>query len=323
MNARKIFAMSVFFVCAVIFALCFFFETADADTNINSSSTDHFAWDDVSGWWDFYSTGSVYVWGSRVEGYASSTVGEMSLDCATTPIGNICSSSNYGICNGLNTTHNTDGTCTDADASGDLSGYAWNDTIGWISFSCKNHDEGCSHRGSGAGDYGVYIDGGGDFRGYAWNDVVGWISFNCANNSSCASSEFKVNTDWRATSTLGYLESSIFDTEKTEGALLNSVTWQGLSPTDTCVDFQFAGSNSASGPWEYKGPSGDETSYYGAPCESNPFGGTGCAVPDTSICVNKSDFVNYRYIRYKVRLTSNLIQTQTPEIDDIILNWNP
>jgi len=316
--------IAIFFSVFVVLSAYFFFLTSvNADTNISATSTERFAWDDIDGWWDFYSTNTVYVWGTRIDGYASSTVGEISLNCANTSIGNICSSSNYGICNGLNATHNTDGTCTNGDASGDLSGYAWNDTIGWISFSCKNHNPSCSHRGSGTGDYGVYIGGTGDFHGYAWNDVVGWISFNCANNSSCGSSNFKVNTNWRSTSTIGYLESSIFDTQSTGGALLNSVIWQGFSPTNTCVDFQFAASNSSSGPWNYKGPSGNATSYYGAPCASNPFGGTGCAPTNTSICVNKSDFVNYRYIRYKARLTSNLVQTQTPQIDDIILNWNP
>jgi hypothetical protein len=323
MERKKTFFILLFSVFA-LGSVCFFFSPlVQADTNMNASSSAHFAWDDVVGWWDFYTTNSVYVWGTRIEGYASSTSGEMSLDCATSPIGNICGSSNYGICNGLNATHNSDGTCSGGDASGDLSGYAWNDTIGWISFSCKNHNPSCSHRGTGTGDYGVYIDGTGDFRGYAWNDVVGWVSFNCANDSSCGISNFKSNTDWRSTSTIGYLQSSIFDTQLTGGALLNSVLWRGFSPTDTCVDFQFAASNNSSGPWNYKGPSGDATSYYGAPCISSPFGGVGCASTDTSICINKNDFVNYRYLRYKVRLTSNLTQTQTPEITDIILNWNP
>jgi len=323
MEPKKVFFVLFFLICGTFGAHYLLLTPIHADTNISATTTSYYAWDDVDGWWDFYSTNSVYVWGSRIDGYASSTVGEISFNCANTSIGSICESSNYGICNGLTATHNTDGTCTDGDAYGDLSGYAWNDTIGWISFSCTNHNPTCSHRGTGVGDYGVYIDGAGDFHGYAWNDVIGWISFNCANNSSCGVSSYKVNTGWRSTSTIGYLESSIFDTQSTGGALLNSVIWQGFSPTDTCVDFQFAGSNNSSGPWNYKGPSGDATSYYGAPCASNPFGGTGCASTNTSICVNKSDFVNYRYIRYKVRLTSDLIQTQTPEIDDIILNWNP
>lgn len=323
MKPKKVFMVGLFSIYILFGAYLYFSASVNAETNINSSSTARFAWDDVNGWWDFYTTDSVRVWGTRIEGYASSTVGEMSLDCSTTSIGNICSSSNYGICNGLNATHNTDGTCTNGDATGDLSGYAWNDVIGWISFSCTNYDTGCSHRGTGLGDYGVYIDGDGDFRGYAWNDVVGWISFNCANNASCGTSNFKLNTDWRSTSTIGYLESSIFDTQSANGVLLNSVLWQGFNPTNTCVDFQFAASNNSSGPWNYKGPSGDVTSFYGASCENNPFGGTGCAPTNTSICINKNDFINYRYLRYKIRLTSNLTQTQTPQVDDVILNWNP
>lgn len=57
--------------------------------------------------------------------------------------------------------------------SGDnVSGWAWSDNIGWISFNCTN-DNSC-----GAIDYGVKIDSvTGNFSGYAWSDNIGWIDF--------------------------------------------------------------------------------------------------------------------------------------------------
>ncbi len=54
----------------------------------------------------------------------------------------------------------------------DVKGWAWADTIGWISFSCTNESE-CQ-----TSNYNVEIDDEtGDFSGYAWSDAVGWISF--------------------------------------------------------------------------------------------------------------------------------------------------
>ncbi len=54
-----------------------------------------------------------------------------------------------------------------------LSGWAWNDTVGWISFNSTN---------TGATqDYGVNIDSTtGVFTGYAWSGVVGYIKFDPA-----------------------------------------------------------------------------------------------------------------------------------------------
>lgn len=292
-----------------------------AGTNINSSPTSSVAWDDVGRWFDFYSTQNVIVKGTGMEGYASSSIGDISLDCATSRNGNICATSNYGVCNGPGP-HNTDGTCPSGDASGTLTGYGWNDTVGWISFNCNQSSQGGSNDCVNS-NYGVTIDQNtGDFANYAWNDIDGWISFNCANNGGCGTSAYKVNTSWRATSTLGYLTSSIFDTQNATGVVLNSIIWQGSSPAGTCVNFQVAASNSTSGPWSYLGPSGDSTSYYGAACSQGINGGPGCASIDTPICVNASQFNNYRYYRYKAQLQSNLVQTQTPRVDDVILNFS-
>ncbi len=293
-----------------------------AATNISPTSTDHFAWDDVDGWWDFYSTDSVTVYGTRIEGYASSSVGDISLDCATTRGGNICATSNYGVCNGPGPKDptNLDGTCDSGDASGELTGYAWNDTIGWISFNCDNtsHEGGTNYCATSTST--VTIDTNGNFSGYAWNDIVGWISFNCADPNVCGTSNYKVTTSWRATSTFAYVESSVFDTQLSGGGVLQSIVWQGSQPAETSVDFQVATSSSPSGPWTFVGPGGSSLFYYGAEC---PFAGTSIpsgAGPNKAICIDKN-IGAARYVRYKVRLRSNLLQTQTPSVEDVILIW--
>ncbi len=61
---------------------------------------------------------------------------------------------------------------TSASASHNVSGYAWSDNIGWVSFNCTNTS--CAST-----DYGVNLDSTtGNLSGYAWSDNVGWISFN-------------------------------------------------------------------------------------------------------------------------------------------------
>lgn len=51
-----------------------------------------------------------------------------------------------------------------------LTGWAWSENVGWISFNSTNQ--------SGGANYGVTMDSGGNVSGYAWSEHVGWISFN-------------------------------------------------------------------------------------------------------------------------------------------------
>jgi hypothetical protein len=63
---------------------------------------------------------------------------------------------------------------------GTLSGWAWSDNLGWISFSGSN--------------YGVVVQADGTLAGYAWTNPqdeisgsnnIGWISFNAVDTASC------------------------------------------------------------------------------------------------------------------------------------------
>jgi hypothetical protein len=280
---------NIFWVLPFLILLFFVSKEAEAATNINSSTTLHWAWNDIIGWIDFYSTLNVNVFSNRLEGYASSSAGNIYLASTT-----------YQVTN---------------DGSGNLSGWAWNDTYGWISFDCHNTG------GCGTSLYEVLINPStGDFSNYAWNDTVGWISFcgNTGGTGGCAqvstsSFAYKVNTTWTATSTSGYLDSSTFDTGVGGGAQLNSVLWHGQLPSPAngaSVNFQFAVSNASSGPWNFVGPGGSASAYYTGP-------------PDTSIKLDYNLFNNFRYFRYRTTLFSNASSTQSPRVDEILVNWSP
>lgn len=265
------------------------YQTAEATTNISSNVNEYNAWNDIWGWTDFYNTNTVTVDSHGLSGYASSTAGDISLDCATTRVGNICGTSNYRITN---------------DGTGNLSGYGWNDNYGWISFDCNNYG-GCA-----TSSYRVYIDSNGRFQNYAWNDIVGWISFNCANPGLCGTTDYKVVTSWVATSAVAVLDSQTYDTGSLKGAALNSLSWNGTLPSNTQVLFQIATSNATSGPWSYMGPDGTNLSFY----QTNP------GVP---IKLDYTLHNNKRYFRYRITMISNLTQTVTPTVTGVIVNWSP
>ncbi len=268
---------------------------AGAATNISATTTEHWAWNDLIGWMNFYSTSNINVGTTQLTGYASSSAGDISLDCATTRIGNICGTSNYKVLN---------------DGVGNLSGWAWNDTYGWISF--------CGSASTSTADcplsvnYRVLIDPAtGDFSQYAWNDILGWISFNCGDPGLCVTSNYKVKTSWVATSTSATLDSTTFDTGEANGAQFNYLMWQGSYPVGTLAQFQFATANASSGPWNFKGPAGTANDYYAS------------AVPGQPMSIEYTLHNNQRYFRYRVTLTSNLAQTASPRIDDVIVGWSP
>lgn len=206
------------------------------NTNIDATSTNHWAWNDVIGWIDFYNTERVMVQSREIKGYASSSVGEISLNCD--------SSGNFGEVSYCGPPYNAPFKVKN-DGGGKLSGWAWNDLVGWISFC------GTSNAASSSDNclYSEYTYGTAlkwndidnnppcgysddqppsDFYGYAWNDIAGWISFNtstpiCPLPSSDSNYEagYKVRSGWYATSTYGDVYSSIFDTGIVGGAQFN------------------------------------------------------------------------------------------------------
>ncbi|MBI2033995.1 MAG: hypothetical protein HYT13_02770 [Candidatus Liptonbacteria bacterium] len=284
-------------------------------SNINSFVDEHWAWNDAIGWIDFHSTDNVIVKSQLIEGYASSSAKELSLDCSTAPDGSggetsVCPPSPvYKVIN---------------DGCGSLSGWAWNEVYGWTSFNCSNHG-GCG-TGPGSSTYSVFIGGSGEFFGYAWSDVIGWISFNCfdpnTGGSYCATSQHSVVTTWIPSSTSAYLDSSTFDTGVQGGAQLNSIMWLGgfTSATSTCagpaawVGFQIAATSTPNGPWNFVGPDNTPNTFYSA----FPASQSGVSIPLDYTLHN-----NQRYFRYRVLLFSDQSQSQSPRVDDVIINWSP
>ncbi|HVM76592.1 MAG TPA: hypothetical protein VMU07_00345 [Candidatus Paceibacterota bacterium] len=277
---------------------------AASSPNISSSTSQHWAWNDTIGWIDFYGTNSVIVNGSGLQGYASSSAGDISIDCHTTRNGNICNgTNNYQVKN---------------DGFGDLGGWAWNDQYGWISFFWGNASASSTATTTATcqsyGNYcGVYIDNNGVFHGYAWNDTIGWISFNnCDVVSGCRGSSYDVVTSWIPATAYGSLDSTIYDTGVAAGTQLNSVLWQGNLPAGASVGFQFAVSNASSGPWNYEGPSGDGTTWY-------------TVNPGVSRSVDYSLFNGFRYFRYRMGMWQGLGNgaSSSPTIGRININWSP
>jgi len=278
------------FKIKIILIVFFFFSFIIVFAATNIDSTYRYAWNDVIGWVDFYATDNINVSSTQLTGYASSSVGFIALDCATSPSGDICGTSDFKVLK---------------DGTGGLSGYAWNDNIGWLNFSGTTTQDQA---------YGVSVDpSSGDFSGWAWNDAVGWFSFNCSNSGAggCSPSDYKVKTGLTSTSTSASLVSSIFDTWAVSGAAINTIMWQGTQPSGTRVKFQIASSNSAAGSWDYKGPDGSETTYYSP---------TNTGIPAQ---INLAYHNNHRYFRYKIFLYSDASQINSPTVTDVIINWSP
>jgi hypothetical protein len=119
-----------------------------------------------------------YAWGKNI-GWINFGCTNCNVAITDTAITGKAWSSQFGWIN-LNPT--TSGVLNDAE--GTLSGFAWSSNLGWIDFT------------------GVTINTSGEFLGYATIDSnSSQISFNCVNGNSCASSDFKVKTDWIPAST--------------------------------------------------------------------------------------------------------------------------
>ncbi|MDD5430810.1 MAG: hypothetical protein PHP03_01145 [Candidatus Pacebacteria bacterium] len=257
--------------------------------------TNHWAWNDQIGWIDFYSTNNANVYYDRLEGYASSSVGYIALNCNTTPNGDVCSgdAGNWKIIN----------------TAGTLSGWAWNDQIGWISFNCSDRSI-CA-----TSNYSVTIDSNGYFNGWAWNDLAGWISFNCGNSGTngCTSPgvNYKVINSWAPFALTGWLTSSTYDTCEEDGAAFDSIVYTGTKPAGTAVYFQFATSNSSDGPWSYAGPDGTSGTYY------NP---AGSGIP---VVITDTQHNNKRYFRYKIFIETDVGRQSSPTVTGVRIVWVP
>ena len=321
---------SLMFVIVIAFAsfiLGFSATVIFALTNIDATYPNYYAWSDIIGWINFLDTNTVYVQHNKLRGYATygppgGPYNYISLDCATGPADSNCAV-NYNVTN---------------DGYGNLSGWAWSDEIGWISFDCHNPETGGSAPNYSCiqSNYQTKIDSNGYFHGWAWNDAIGWISFNCNQTETgdlCGTSNYKVKTNWQSGPIKANLISGTFDTGKPKGAAFNYIVWEGTLNGGS-VKFQFAtsncdngatnsphcdqnvgwGGNKASGDGAFLGPGGSsaETDAY------SPMG------PNSPIeLLNQATHNNKRYYRYKMYLETSNDQSATPVVEDVIVNWSP
>lgn len=319
----------------VVFVLLFagFNITLAATSNIDLNNQGFkWAWNDGAGWIDFKFTdntaNAVVVTDTKITGSAiinSTPTSHISFDCATSPYipSYICDStqgatnpSNYQVSNN----------------SGVLSGYAWSDAFGWISFNCTNHGGSFC---TSTSNYKVTIDSStGDFSGFAWNDVVGWISFNSkdcdsdnntfwdvscgGDNSTTPVRSYKTRTSWTSTAfKSGELTSNTFDTGHSDGVAFNSIVWQGsIGQVGNHVKFQLAASNADSG-W---GAASGDGAFLGPNGSSDYYDST---IADTSIPIVAANHNNKRYYRYKIVLERAEGNSQSPVVTDVAINYSP
>ena len=108
------------------------------------------------------------------------------------------------------------------------------------------------------------------------------------------------------------LTSSVFDSQITGGASLNSIMFQstGIGVTNL-VKFQVASSNASSGPWLFVGPDGTNVTYY-----IPSYGGV-----DYVVSINPTQHNNKRYFRYKIFLETDTCRSISPKVRGVIINW--
>lgn len=127
----------------------------------------------------------------------------------------------------------------------------------------------------------------------------------------------------------GDLTSAIFDsTGDAQGAGYNSVTWKGSlggpGTNEGKVRFQFAASDSSSGPWTYIGGATCQIGDWFEPSAPNTPIELRGDVDNDATC--RDAWNNKRYFRYKIRVCSNDCTTAgvfTPTVDDVVVNWAP
>lgn len=274
-------------------------------------ATYRYAFNDLFGWIDFGNGTVTFNANATTTGYARSNVGDIALDCKTTPVGDICATSLFGVVQDNNNT---------------LSGFAWNEALGWISTNCASvTPPQCA--ANGGYDYKVTIDPvTGFLYGWAWTDTAGWLSFNCdrttdgtpapQNINLCSvgrggngQSDYAVKTGVSTVST-AVVTSAILDSGSDYGVTLNTISWIGTAPLGTRVSFQLATSTEATGPWTFVGPEGSANNYY-LPLAQG--------VPKK---LDRSLFTGGRYFRVKTLLESDSLLTTSPTVTDVIINYS-
>ncbi len=297
-NTHKI-IITVVGIAAVTFFL-FVSAHTNPGTNIDTETAGYkWGWNDAIGWINMHGTHTVKVTAYKITGYASSSVGSIVFDCSTPPSGGTWCNNNANDFHTVN------------DGTGQLSGWAWNDAIGWISLKGTTADN---------KPYGVRIDPSGDninsyFHGWAWSDVVGWINFNCNDfeilpggaGVCTATQDYKTQTSAGSRTDDATFTSNIIDIGTTKG-IFNTIMWRGSQPGQTKVQFAIT------------------TGAVIGDLALNPItwfdASAGIPIKLTKLLTGV-EIENRRYMRYWVSLKTDNWKTVSPQIDDIFINYSP
>lgn len=68
---------------------------------------------------------------------------------------------------------------SNAGSAGEISGFMWSDTVGWISTNCADLGT------CGTNNYKLSVNAGGEITGYAWSEHIGWVSAQNTDVSTC------------------------------------------------------------------------------------------------------------------------------------------
>jgi hypothetical protein len=107
-----------------------------------------------------------------------------------------------------------------------LVGWAWSDTIGWISFNSTNdHDPNTAGVQQSSFNYGVHMAGNGDLcgnnscsvPGYAWSPAIGWIQFGSLSSFPAGSGTQSINAKVNGANVQGWAKAITADSNGWDG----------------------------------------------------------------------------------------------------------
>jgi len=113
-----------------------------------------------------------------------------------------------------------------------ITGYAWSDTIGWISLNCS--DPGTC----GTSNYGLSIDGSNNITGYAWSENIGWIQFGGLAGFPSGSGTTAVNAHVTGSSVTGWARATAYTDPQAggwDGWIALSGTGYGLTVNGSAI----------------------------------------------------------------------------------------
>ena len=210
----------------------------------------------------------------------------------------------------------------EAGTGDNVSGYAWSENIGWISFNCTNTGS------CGTSNYGVDIDSEtGLFSGYTWSENIGWIDFAPAGPYP-ASPNYSACLDFLGN---GQVCDDISGTNKAGGwarALAYGDGWDGwikLRGSNYGVKFTqqsgelsgYAWSDQVIGWISFDGDNYGVVTIASQPPSVSAAGETwnNCSVKGKSIPILNWNYVDGTQAAYQVQIDNTSASFPTPEVD--------